>query len=127
MPKRPQTQQFLPPPEDGKCKVMSFKDGDSTTEFNIANNWTMAVEGLYGDSAPDGEWLFGGAPVVHIGTDVGTFDAEFSGDGKLVNLSKYGDPLPSGTYHNVKFEYKVVRDPDETETLELTLPTLVVP
>ena len=110
---------------DGKCKVMSFKDGDSATDFTYGHDWTLEGSGLYGDGAPDGEWAFDYA-TFHVGAEDLTFRGEFEHDGSSATLAPLPDQhITPGTYENVAFNCNVVRD-GATETLTLTIPHLVV-
>ena len=109
---------------DGKCKIMSFKDGDSATDFTFGHDWTLGGEGLYDSGAPEGEWNLG-AVSVHIGTQYATFQCQFSG-GTSVTLTPHPESVISaGTYENVELEYTIVRVED-SEILTLTIPRLTV-
>jgi hypothetical protein len=110
---------------DGKCKVMSFKDGDSATDFTYGHDWALEGSGLYGDGAPEGEWAFDYA-TFHVGAEDLTFRGEFEHDGSSATLTPLPDQhITPGTYENVAFNCNVVRD-GETETLTLTIPHLTV-
>jgi len=110
---------------DGKCKIMSFTDGDSATDFTFGNDWTLTGEGLFGDGAPMGEWAFDSA-TFHVGAEDLTYRGNFEGDGTSATLTPLPDQhITPGTYENVAFNYTVVRD-GATETLTLTIPRLVV-
>ena len=110
---------------DGKCKVMSFKDGDSATDFTYGHDWTLEGSGLYGDGAPDGEWAFENA-TFHVGAEDLTYRGNFEGDGTSATLTPLPDQhITPGTYENVAFKHIVTRD-GATETLTLTIPHLTV-
>ena len=111
---------------DGKCKVMSFKDGDSATDFTYGHDWTLEGSGLYGDGAPEGEWAFDYA-TFHVGAeDLVYRQGEFEHDGSSATLTPLPDQhITPGTYENVAFKHIVTRD-GATETLTLTIPRLVV-
>jgi hypothetical protein len=110
---------------DGKCKVMSFKDGDSATDFTYGHDWALEGSGLYGDGAPEGEWAFDYA-TFHVGAEDLTFRGEFEHDGSSATLTPLPDQhITPGTYENVALKYVVARGM-ESETLTLTIPTLVV-
>ena len=110
---------------DGKCKVMSFKDGDSATDFTFGHDWTLEGSGLYGDGAPEGEWAFDYA-TFHVGAEDLSFQGTFNEDGSSATLAPLPDQhITPGTYENVAFKYIVTRD-GATETLTLTIPTLTV-
>lgn len=110
---------------DGKCKIVSFKDGDSASNFTFGHDWTLNGEGLYDSGAPDGAWNLG-AVSVHIGTQYATFQCQFSGGGTSVTLTPHSESaISAGTYENAELEYTVVRVED-SEILTLTIPTLVV-
>jgi hypothetical protein len=110
---------------DGKCKVMSFKDGDSATNFSFGDDWTLGGSGLYGDGAPEGEWAFENA-TFHVGAEDLTFQGTFNEDGSSATLAPLPDQhITPGTYENVAFNCNVVRD-GATETLTLTIPHLTV-
>ncbi len=110
---------------DGKCKVMSFKDGDSATDFTYGHDWTLEGSGLYGDGAPEGEWAFENA-TFHVGAEDLTFQGTFNEDGSSATLAPLPDQhITPGTYENVAFNCNVVRD-GATETLTLTIPHLTV-
>ncbi len=110
---------------DGKCKVMSFKDGDSATDFTFGNEWTLTGEGLFDIGAPDGEWEYDGA-AFHVGAEDAIFRGVFETDGSSATLTPSPEQqITPGTYENVAFKYTVVRD-GATETLTLTIPRLVV-
>ena len=110
---------------DGKCKVMSFKDGDSATDFTYGHDWTLEGSGLYGDGAPEGEWAFENA-TFHVGAEDLTFQGTFNEDGSSATLAPLPDQhITPGTYENVAFKYIVTRD-GATETLTLTIPHLTV-
>ena len=110
---------------DGRCKVMSFKDGDSATDFTFGNEWTLTGEGLFDIGAPDGEWEYDGA-AFHVGAEDAIFRGVFETDGSSATLTPSPEQqITPGTYENVAFKYTVVRD-GATETLTLTIPRLVV-
>ena len=110
---------------DGKCKVTSFKDGDSATDFTFGNDWTLTGEGLFDIGAPDGEWEYDGA-AFHVGAEDAIFRGVFETDGSSATLTPSPEQqITPGTYENVAFKYTVVRD-GATETLTLTIPRLVV-
>ena len=110
---------------DGKCKVMSFKDGDSATDFTYGHDWTLEGSGLYGDGAPEGEWAFDYA-TFHVGAEDLTFQGTFNEDGSSATLAPLPDQhITPGTFENVAFKYIVTRD-GATETLTLTIPHLTV-
>ena len=110
---------------DGKCKIMSFKDGDSATDFTYGHDWTLEGSGLYGDGAPEGEWAFDYA-TFHVGAEDLTYRGNFEGDGTSSTLTPLPDQhITPGTYENVAFKHIVTRD-GATETLTLTIPTLTV-
>ena len=111
---------------DGKCKVMSFKDGDSATDFTYGHDWTLEGSGLYGDGAPEGEWAFDYA-TFHVGAeDLVYRQGEFEHDGSSATLTPLPDQhITPGTYENVAFKHIVTRD-GATETLTLTIPHLTV-
>ena len=110
---------------DGRCKVMSFKDGDSATDFTFGNDWTLTGEGLFDIGAPDGEWEYDGA-AFHVGAEDAIFRGVFETDGSSATLTPSPEQqITPGTYENVAFKYTVVRD-GATETLTLTIPRLVV-
>ena len=112
---------------DGKCKVMTFKDtaGGSSTDFTLGHEWELGGEGLFDQAhAPEGDWY--DADTAHItvdGNEAG-LSLEHSEDGTVATVTETGD-IPPGTYQNVPFSYPVRRG-SETETLTLTIPTLVV-
>ena len=110
---------------DGKCKVMSFKDGDSATDFTFGNDWTLTGEGLYDDNAPEGEWSFSEASI-RVGAEQAIFICNVGMDGTSVTLTKNPEfSIYAGEYENVALEYTVFRGM-ESETLTLTIPRLVV-
>ena len=110
---------------DGKCKIMSFKDGDSATEFTFGHDWTLEGSGIYGNGAPEGEWAFDNA-TFHVGAEDLTYRGDFEDDGSSATLAPIPDqPITSGTYENVAFKYTVARD-GATETLTITIPHHVV-
>ena len=110
---------------DGKCKVTSFKDGDSATEFTFGNEWTLTGQGFYDDNAPEGEWSFSEASI-RVGAEQATFICNVGMDGTSVILTKNPEfSIYAGEYENVALEYTVFRGM-ESETLTLTIPRLVV-
>ena len=110
---------------DGKCKIMSFKDGDSATEFTFGHDWTLEGSGIYGNGAPESEWAFDNANF-NVGAEDLTYRGDFEDDGSSATLAPIPDQsITSGTYENVAFKYTVARD-GATETLTITIPTLVV-
>ncbi len=110
---------------DGKCKVTSFKDGDSATEFTFGNEWTLTGQGFYDDNAPEGEWSFSEASI-RVGAEQATFICNVGMDGTSVTLTKNPEfSIYAGEYENVALEYTVFRGM-ESETLTLTIPRLVV-
>ena len=111
---------------DGKCKVMTFKDtaGGSSTDFTLGHEWVFTGEGLFDQQhAPEGEWYGTDAFITVDGNEAG-LTVEHSEDGTVATVIENGD-IPPGTYQNVPFSYPVRRG-SETETLTLTIPTLVV-
>ena len=110
---------------DGKCKVMSFKDGDSATDFTYGHDWTLEGSGLYGDGAPEGEWELGGFTMSVDGQDI-TLAASFAEGGGSAGLTPLGSDAPApGIYDNVVVRFTATRD-GATETLTLTIPHLTV-
>ena len=109
---------------DGKCKVMSFTDGASATEFTLGHPWKIGGVGLYGENAPEGEWALSQATAEVDGTTV-EFTVTFNGDGTEATFGSHMFDPSAGTYENVTLRYPVTRG-GETETLELPLPLLVV-
>ena len=110
---------------DGKCKVTSFKDGDSATEFTFGNEWTLTGQGFYDDNAPEGEWSFSEASI-RVGAEQATFICNVGMDGTSVTLTRNPEfGIYAGEYENVALEYTVFRGM-ESETLTLTIPRLVV-
>ena len=110
---------------DGKCKVMSFKDGDSATNFTFGHDWTMEGSGLYGDGAPDGEWMLEDFYISVDDQDI-SLACNFSGEGGRVEVSPLGGSAPSaGVYENVELQFSASRG-GSYETLTLTIPHLVV-
>jgi hypothetical protein len=113
---------------DGKCKIMTFRQDESATTFNLGNAWEATGEGLYGSGAPEGEWQVKGNPTLTIGDTTVSFDVEFGPDGTSALITSYGDSPAAGTYENVELLYTVKRvgDEAENETLTIVLPTLIV-
>ena len=109
---------------DGKCRVMSFKDGDSAAEFTLGHPWKIGGVGLYGENAPEGEWALSQATAEVDGTTV-EFTVTFSGDGAEATFGSHMFDPSAGTYENVALRYPVTRG-GETETLEINIPRLVV-
>ena len=109
---------------DGKCKVMTFTDGESATEFTLGHHWKFGGVGLWGGGAPDGEWEFEAAELAAGGSSV-EFDVSFSDDGATGTVSGHMFDPPAGTYENLTLRYTVTRG-DERETLEIPVPRLVV-
>ena len=110
---------------DGKCKVMSFKDGDSATNFTFGHDWTMEGSGLYGDGAPDGEWMLEDFYISVDDQDI-SLACNFSGEGGRVEVSPLGGSAPAaGVYENVELQFTASRG-GSYETLTLTIPRLVV-
>ena len=111
---------------DGKCKVMTFKDtaGGSSTDFTLGHQWDLRGSGLFDQQhVPEGEWYGTDAYITVDGNEAG-LTIEHSEDGTVATVVENGD-IPPGTYENVPFSYPVRRG-SETETLTLTIPTLVV-
>ena len=109
---------------DGKCKVMTFEDGEETVTFGV--DWNMVGSGLYGSNAPSGEWSFDSA-WVHVGAEDAYFQGTWNEDATEATMSpRQGESLTSGTYDNVLFHYTVVRD-GITETLDIPIARMVVP
>ena len=110
---------------DGKCKVMSFKDGDSATDFTYGHDWTLEGNGLYGDGAPDGEWMLDDFYVSVDDQDI-SLAGNFSDEGGRVEVSPLGGSAPAaGVYENVTLQFTASRG-GIYETLTLTIPRLVV-
>ena len=109
---------------DGKCRVMSFKDGASDAEFTLGHPWKIGGVGLYGENAPEGEWALSQATAEVDGTTV-EFTVTFSGDGAEATFGSHMFDPSAGTYENVALRYPVTRG-GETETLTLTIPRLIV-
>ncbi len=110
---------------DGKCKVMSFKDGDSATDFTYGHDWTLEGSGLYGDGAPDGEWMLDDFYVSVDDQDI-SLAGNFSDEGGRVEVSPLGGSAPAaGVYENVTLQFTASRG-GIYETLTLTIPRLVV-
>ena len=109
---------------DGKCRVLSFKDGDGAAEFTLGHPWKIGGSGLYGENAPEGEWALSQATAEVDGTTV-EFTVTFSGDGTEATFGSHMFDPSAGTYENVALRYPVTRG-GETETLTLTIPRLVV-
>ena len=114
---------------DGKCKVMSFKDGDSATDFTYGHDWTLEGSGLWGGhEVPTGEWMFGDIRANVDGTPVifGIDESGISEDGTWVRVQPTGESeVAPGEYANVSFAVEVSKD-GATETLTLTIPHLTV-
>jgi len=111
---------------DGKCKVMTFKDtaGGSSTDFTLGHHWELGGEGLFDQQhVSEDEWYGSDAFITVDGNEAG-LTLEHSEDGTVATVTENGD-IPPGTYQNVPFSYPVRRG-SETETLTLTIPTLVV-
>jgi len=109
---------------DGKCKVMSFRDGASAAEFTLGHPWKIGGVGLYGENAPEGEWALAQATAEVDGTTV-EFTVTFSEDGTEATFGSHMFDPSAGTYENVALRYPVTRG-GETETLEINIPRLVV-
>ena len=109
---------------DGKCKVMTFEDGEETVTFGV--DWNMTGLGLYGSNAPSGDWSFDSA-WVHVGAEDAYFQGTWNEDATEATMSpRQGESLSRGTYDNVLFHYTVVRD-GITETLDIPIARMVVP
>ena len=109
---------------DGKCKVMTFEDGEGTVTFGV--DWNMTGSGLFGSDAPSGEWSFDSA-WVHVGAEDAYFQGIWNEDGTEATMSpRQGESLTRGTYDDVLFHYTVVRD-GITETLDIPIARMVVP
>jgi len=111
---------------DGKCKVMTFKDseGGSSTDFTLGHQWELRGSGLFDPQhVPEGEWSGTDAFITVDGNEAG-LTLEHSEDGTVATVIENGD-IPPGTYQNVPFSYPVRRG-GLSETLTLTIPTLVV-
>ena len=110
---------------DGKCKVMSFKDGESATDFTFGDDWTLEGSGLYGDGAPEGEWMLDDFYVSVDDQDI-SLAGNFSDEGGRVEVSPLGGSAPAaGVYENVTLQFTASRG-GSYETLTLTIPRLVV-
>ena len=108
---------------DGKCKVMTFEDGEATVTFGV--DWNMTGSGLFGSNAPSGEWSFDSA-WVHVGAEDAYFQGMWNDEGTEATMSpRQGESLTPGMYDNVLFHYTVVRD-DITETLDIPIAHMVV-
>ena len=109
---------------DGKCKVMTFEDGEETVTFGV--DWNMTGSGLFGSNAPSGDWSFDSA-WVHVGAEDAYFQGMWNDEGTEATMSpRQGESLTRGTYDNVLFHYTVVRD-GITETLDIPIARMVVP
>ena len=109
---------------DGKCKVMTFEDGEETVTFGV--DWNMTGSGLFGSNAPSGDWSFDSA-WVHVGAEDAYFQGTWNEDATEATMSpRQGESLTSGTYDDVLFHYTVVRD-GITETLDIPIARMVVP
>ena len=111
---------------DGKCKVMTFKDGASKTEFKLGNTWTGTGKGFYYfGTAPEGEWAKDEIGIL-IGENYLSFEPTIAADHKSFTIKEpaYG-ALPVGTYENVKLVFHVLRD-GTVEDLEIPLAKLIV-
>ena len=111
---------------DGKCKVMTFTDGESAAEFTLGHVWKATGEGFYTfGTAPEGEWAKDEIGI-QIGENYLSFEPTIAADHKSFTV---GDPtfgtLPAGTYEDVKLVFYVTRD-GATEDLEIPIPKLVV-
>ena len=111
---------------DGKCRIMSFKDGESSTRFTVGNPWKIEGVGLYPNSgAPEGMWKYDAADMTVADTEV-LFAMSFNEDGTVATVGEISEPLPAGEYANVTLHYTVLNQEGDSETLSLTIPTLVV-
>ncbi len=114
---------------DGKCKIMSFKDGDSASDFTFGHDWTLEGSGLWGGhEVPTGEWMFGDIRANVDGTPVifGIDESGISEGGTWVRVQPTGESeVAPGEYANVSFAAEVSKD-GATETLTLTIPHLTV-
>ena len=111
---------------DGKCKVMTFKDGASKTEFKLGNTWTGTGKGFYNfGTAPEGEWAKDEIGML-IGENYLSFEPTIAADHQSFTLEEPSSgELPVGTYENVKLVFHVTRD-GATEDLEIPLAKLIV-
>ena len=111
---------------DGKCRVMTFKDGASKTEFKLGNVRTGTGTGFYdGGSAPGGEWWMDEVGI-QVGENYVSLEKQASADHKSFTVTGVASgSLPPGTHENAVLRLAVTGD-SKTEDLDITLAKLVV-
>ena len=111
---------------DGKCKVMTFKDGASKTEFKLGNTWTGTGMGFHdGGAVPSGEWWMDELGI-QIGEDYVSLEKHASADHKSFTVTGISSgSLPPGMYENAVLRFDVTGN-DRTECLKIPLAKLIV-